>query len=599
MESIQIDNYTFKIIGKSVPDINEMIYFNNNKNGMVEDRYKVRIESEDNTTHEKQVFDLYSSLSELFTWRLCVRQYHDNVLIKLDNYIQATLIDLRLQKFIWDNFNSVPYIKSQDFVLDKKITKYENTIKQLNYSNFILEKELEKNNKQISSFQSKIDNFKNQDENKLYTLDEIKSMYNLTLKNKKDYTVKELVEVLNNAIKKLVNKNTTINDEIQRNLKVIKTNKANEKLSDLTKNPNGIIFCPSNNDINIDNLYKRGIKVKNLNRQNFYDNFQIVNMQNEPIITPNLIVSYENYPNQNFSLTNYKQKILNVGASRNDLVSNNKIEYFKHNGVYKDIKYKIDYYGIKIKSKANNEILIAQILDFEILIRDKLVRKGKTIINFIKENVLINKFGLYSNFCTEELILIYEEDEDHSSISSKNNLVSKPLEYRNQSNFILSEEVVFRIVDKCLDYIDAFNINKLINNNELTIDNSSKLTINDILIKQYGTKSNIDKIIMQSLKPIFKSEINVENIKSLSVIEFIDKYNRNLQFYNELSLTDDFDNAGEYVYIAHHNVTKPIINELVKEETLKTESNYEKEMLYKKKYLKYKEKYLKLKTNQI
>lgn len=110
--TIDIDDYRFTLISKTNGDGKAYMY--DLKNGFVEDRNKVVIESEKiENPGEKQRFYAYTSVSELGIWRFCIANQKGH-LQKFDNYIQATLLDIRLQSFINENFHSLPFAEFKD-----------------------------------------------------------------------------------------------------------------------------------------------------------------------------------------------------------------------------------------------------------------------------------------------------------------------------------------------------------------------------------------------------------------------------------------------------------------------------------------------------
>ena len=109
--SVDIDDYRFTLISKTIGDGKAYDY--NSTNGFIEDRNKVVIESEKIETHEKQRFYAYTSVSELGIWRYCIANQSGH-LQKFDNYIQATLLDIRLQSFINEHFRSLSFAETKD-----------------------------------------------------------------------------------------------------------------------------------------------------------------------------------------------------------------------------------------------------------------------------------------------------------------------------------------------------------------------------------------------------------------------------------------------------------------------------------------------------
>ncbi len=612
MQNIVIDNFTFRLIGKSVPDRNDIIY-SKDKISIIEERFKVRIESEDNTNHTKQFFDLYSSVSELFTWRLCIRDLN-NSLIKFNNYIQTTLIDLRLQKFIWDNFNLIPYIENSDFVLNNKSSLHAHKYYQV--ANEIKQYKIELNNKKnlidlYTSVKGKLDIETNK--TKTLNLEEVKTQYGITLKNNKIYIFSEVVDIVNKNLQMLneqyKNINYTINKKLEQKEESKKLYEETKKYINSNINPNGIIFCQDiytfqekSPDYSMSSTREK--LVNNLNRYDFYEYFDIINNDGFPIIIPNLIISHEN--NKDFIINKYisynneetvlSHTIKNENAVRNDFILNNKINYFSHKKLYQNIKYNISFYGIRIKNKITDEIFIAQILDFSIKTIEGLVRNGKTIINFIKENTKINQFGLYNEYYVEDNSYICNESDPEDTCSqiittsALFHLVSKPLDYALQQRATLDQSIIkARIFDKNIYYIDLFNISKFVN-----VNNCETLTIGDIIIKQYGNNIDVDNLLQDKIKQI-TLDYKYYN-KDMIVLDFLEKVNFDLMKYKkyEYRKSDSLDDAGNYIYIGHYNVTKPIINELLLEEL---EESYNIDKLYEKKYLKYKAKYLQIKNS--
>ena len=111
-KSIIIDDYKFTLISKT--EASSKGYYNKNYHTIIlEERKKVVITSQNIKTGEEKRFFAYTSVSQLGTWRLCILE-PNNRLNKFDNYIQATLIDIRLQNFINMNFDLLPYSESSD-----------------------------------------------------------------------------------------------------------------------------------------------------------------------------------------------------------------------------------------------------------------------------------------------------------------------------------------------------------------------------------------------------------------------------------------------------------------------------------------------------
>jgi hypothetical protein len=111
---ISIDRFTFVLISKTVADNKGYIttHFQGDEsiynNPFTETRNKVIFESyPTGRNHEKKILYAYTSISELGLWRLCYIQ--GETLLKFDNYTQATLLHIKLQQFINDNFDKLPF----------------------------------------------------------------------------------------------------------------------------------------------------------------------------------------------------------------------------------------------------------------------------------------------------------------------------------------------------------------------------------------------------------------------------------------------------------------------------------------------------------
>jgi hypothetical protein len=102
--SIIIDNFTFIIISKLVDNFQ---------------RFYIRYISINNYTQKKVKLYASTSISEIGCWRLCIFK-EDGLTEKYDNYIQSTILDFRLQNFIWSVFEKLPETKLSES--DKKIT---------------------------------------------------------------------------------------------------------------------------------------------------------------------------------------------------------------------------------------------------------------------------------------------------------------------------------------------------------------------------------------------------------------------------------------------------------------------------------------------
>ena len=113
--SITIDNFKFTLISKSLPDSKGYLFSFDKTRGIIEERKKILFQSQNLTTSITKKYSAYTSVSELGMWRLCFLQANNiDALYKFDNYLQATLIDIRLQIFFNDNFDLLPFVSQTD-----------------------------------------------------------------------------------------------------------------------------------------------------------------------------------------------------------------------------------------------------------------------------------------------------------------------------------------------------------------------------------------------------------------------------------------------------------------------------------------------------
>ena len=124
--SIIIDDFRFTLISKSVADSKAYLFSFDRTKGTFSDRQKIMFQSQNLTTSIIQICYAYTSVSELGIWRLCFLQ-SDNVnnFYKFDNYIQATLLDIRLQNFININFDLLSFVSKRDATGIKNILSEE------------------------------------------------------------------------------------------------------------------------------------------------------------------------------------------------------------------------------------------------------------------------------------------------------------------------------------------------------------------------------------------------------------------------------------------------------------------------------------------
>ena len=120
--SITIDDFRFTLISKSVPDFRSYLFSFDKTKGVNEERKKIMFQSQNLTTSIIEKHYAYTSVSELGMWRLCFLQPGrvENI-YKFDNYIQATLLDIRFQIFINKNFDLLPFVSEIDATGTKNI----------------------------------------------------------------------------------------------------------------------------------------------------------------------------------------------------------------------------------------------------------------------------------------------------------------------------------------------------------------------------------------------------------------------------------------------------------------------------------------------
>jgi hypothetical protein len=110
---IRIDDYKFTIISKNDADFYKKYSCPSlpQKKASYEDRFKIYFTSENITVPNSPPTELfaYTSISEMLCWRICFLRRSDMGYNKFDNYIQATILHMDLQNFIWDIFDKLPF----------------------------------------------------------------------------------------------------------------------------------------------------------------------------------------------------------------------------------------------------------------------------------------------------------------------------------------------------------------------------------------------------------------------------------------------------------------------------------------------------------
>lgn len=294
-----------------------------------ENRFKLFFKSKNNITNEINELYAYTSISEIFCWRICFLS-RDGSLNKFDNYIQATILDFRLQSFIWEVFPSLPYVNEQNSQYEK-----------FNYISY----------DEYSTVYSDYD------------------IPNYIPYEKREQFRKDKEEEFNKIILK-------------------------EKQNDIT-NPHGVIGCniPVEKDYN--HIYGRGHQLIN-NITELQENYDIVNIKN-------------------------------------------KINYLQFMTPYNDYFIYNDIFGIELKNKATNEIIIAQIGECKLIInqdnQDKIeesnIFNGMYILNLIPQNIKINSYGLYETYYYDYMSNFLDDYKTIDEITTAD-VISKPIDYKRQ-----------------------------------------------------------------------------------------------------------------------------------------------------------------------
>ncbi len=369
---IQIDDFEFKLISKSV--ITEE-----------SDYYKVEIISMNLNTSEETKFFAYISQSGTI-WRLCSK-YDNGSLLKYDNYIQATILDFRLQAFIFKHYESLPVysqseitcvytpeeIKEFNLHIDGRGVKFIDSMYILNETT---KKNITDAYEQTIPTQSFIKKY-NTSEFEIYKSMVFSTVYRILSDTKNTYD---------------------------------KYKKENNKYENVPVSDSGLNAVISfyfdkdwfnNKQTNLNDYFEL---------QNYLmNNYEIINDSNNPIdlskdlLPEKLIMEYD----LNFSFGKFKNKI----------------------------------YQIRLKHKQNNNVVVVFIGKISLNLnqkptftRDKTFFNGYYVCNIIDENVKITKYGLYESYYTEP---------DYTDISGRGNIVTnftkkyitKPLEYADQINY--------------------------------------------------------------------------------------------------------------------------------------------------------------------
>jgi hypothetical protein len=320
-KKLNVDSELKSELLKRKKEINDIKVKIKKFNSLNENRFKLFFKSKNNITNEINELYAYTSISEMFCWRICFLR-SGGTLNKFDNYIQATILDFRLQSFIWEVFPSLPYVNEQN-------TQYE----KFDYISY----------------------------------DEYSTLY-------RDYDIpNDIPYEKYNQFRK--------DKEIEFNKVILK-----EKQNNIT-NPNGIIGCnfPIEKDFNI--IYGRGRRLIN----------DITELQ------------------ERFTIINIK----------------NKINYLQFMTPYNDYYIYNDIFGIELKNKETNEIIIAQIGDCKLIINEDNIYNGMYILNLIPQNIKINSYGLYETYYYDNMSNFLDDSKSIDEIITAD-VISKPIDYKHQ-----------------------------------------------------------------------------------------------------------------------------------------------------------------------
>lgn len=374
---IQIDDFQFELISKSLIS-SEIVY------------HKVQISSVNSNTNEQTVFFAYISQSGT-VWRLCSK-YDNGSLLKYDNYIQATILDFRLQAFIFTHYESLPVYSQSEITC-------------------------------------------------VYTPEAIKEFHNEISSRGKEF--EDLLYIVNETNKK------NIFDGFIKTLPVANTDisKYNSKsFYEKYGMPEIIMYKSLVLIVVSDILRGHEKKYEQYKKENKYEDVPVTSYYG---LSANISFNFDkNWFNDNkqIELQDYLKRHFDVIDK-----SNNPIE-LGSSSIPKTLilEYQLDfnfgkftnkYYGIRLKHKTNNNIIVVQIgkitLDLKAKARSKrdlTQHSGYHICNVVDENVKITKFGLYQTYYTEP---DYTEMSGRGKLVTNfiNKYITKPLEYPDQINY--------------------------------------------------------------------------------------------------------------------------------------------------------------------
>jgi hypothetical protein len=385
---ITIDNFEFKLISKSV--ITEETEY-----------YKVEISSRNLTTHEQIIFYGYISQSGT-VWRLCSRLYNPSI-EKYDNYIQATILDFRLQSFIFLNYDKLPLYGQPEITCEfDSLREYREHI---NNRGIILADTLpfimnETTKKTI--FDAYIQTLPVNTDTSTYTSKNFIDKY----KNTEFDVYKEMVwKPISDMLKGNEQKYEQYKKENNKYENVPSTySMRNDKL-------NSVISFYFDKNWFIDNFFRPELQYY---LQNDHD---VVDKTNNPII-----LGTDSIP---------------------------QVPIMKYNMDFKFGKFNNEFFAIRLKNKHNDNIINVHVGKILLNLHDKPTSEsymtrfnGYYICNIIDENVKITKYGLYETYYTE----LSFTDDDSGKTNYLDKYITKPLEYYDQIDKIFhscDEKVIF------------------------------------------------------------------------------------------------------------------------------------------------------------
>jgi hypothetical protein len=410
--NIIIDNFEFKLISKSV--ITTDIEY-----------YKVEIVSIDLTTQEQTTFYGYISQSGTI-WRLCSKRPGSSI-EKYDDYIQATVLDFRLQSFIFSNYDNLPLYSQPEITCEYEQDKI------IEFNHII--------NKRGILFEDTLPYIINETTNKNIFDAYIKSLpvtidtSTYTSKNFKDKYDKTEIEIYKTAIDNIINDMLRGNEKKYEQYK-----KENYKYENVP-----CIFHRLNIESDLDFM------VSFYFDKNWFNDDRRIELQH--------------YLKNGCDIVDKNNKPITLGT---DAIP--KVPIMIYDMDFKFGKFNNDFFAIRLKSKLNNNIIIVQIGKILLNLHtkpssrfDKSTFSGYHICNIIDENVKITKYGLYETYYSEP------EYSDNSSGYSKANYldkyITKPLEYATQIDYkICSGPSIYgtRYRFMCECNIEKFLIKELI-----------------------------------------------------------------------------------------------------------------------------------------